>query len=309
MHVLFSLFMLAALGYAVYAALGIKTETTTDKYNRTSSERSMNFSPLKALPGAALFVLFLLLNMAYVSVHSGNIGVKTVLGKVQGTVLPGPHFVTPFVTDVYQITTRTLTVKPDEDASSLDLQQVHIQVTLAYHFDGAYMDWLYSNVFDSSPNSAENKIVTPAILEAIKASTAKYSVQQLVEQRAKVRDDIESMVKDRIAPYHITAETVSITDFRFSQEFEKSIEQKQVAQQSAEKAQNDLTRIKVEAEQKIAQAQGEAAALKAQKEQITPELLQLRTIEMMREKWDGKLPENYYGGSAPLPIVETFKKK
>lgn len=206
-----------------------------------------------------------------------------------------------------QVSTKTLVVKPSEDASSLDLQQVHTEVTLAYHFDPDNIAYIYSKLIDSTPNAVETKVVNPAIYEAIKATTSKYKVQELVEKRSQVRDDIEQMVKERIAPYHIIAENVSITDFRFSSEFEKSIEAKQVAQQDAEKASNDLAHIKVEAEQKVAAAQGEAAALKAQKEQITPELLQLRMIEMMREKWDGALPVNYYGGQAPLPVVQSVQ--
>lgn len=261
-------------------------------------------------PAVALLALAMLVLCAFVGyspVDAGNVGIVTRMGAVVGTLPPGPHFVTPFVSRVDPVTTKTLTVSPDEDASSLDLQQVHTRVTLAYHFDAAHMTEIYSNLIDGSSNAVENKVVIPAILEAIKASTAKYTVQELIEKRAQVRDAIEDLVKARIAPYFIVAETTSITDFRFSQEFEKSIEQKQVAQQSAEKAENDLKRIKIEADQKVAAAQGEASALKAQKEQITPELLQLRMIEMLDKKWDGQLPQNYYGGNAPLPIVEALK--
>lgn len=260
--------------------------------------------------GLALILLSILpfLGMAsYSPVESGTVGVVVRQGRVIGMVQPGPHFITPFLAHIDPVSTKTLAVNVDEDASSLDLQQIHARVTLAYHFDGAYVDYIYKNLIDNSPNAVESKVINPAILEAIKASTARYNVQQLVEQRAKVRDDIEAMVKARIAPYHIVAETTSITDFRFSKEYEDSIEQKQVAQQSAEKAENDLKRIKIEADQKIAQAQGEASALKAQKEQITPELLQLRMIEMMKEKWDGALPVNYYGGASPLPVVQSVQ--
>jgi prohibitin 2 len=80
---------------------------------------------------------------------------------------------------------------------------------------------------------------------------------------------------------------VSITDFNFSKEYNHAIEAKVTAQQNALKAENDLTRIKIEAEQKVAQAQAEAKALEVHKQQITPELLQLRTIEMMQQHWDG----------------------
>lgn len=265
----------------------------------------------KRLPlGIALILLsFLPLGLfsAYQPVEQGTVGVVKRMGAVTGTLQPGPHFVTPFITTVDEVSTKTLTVNPSEDASSLDLQQVHTQVTLAYHFEPTTegIVYIYSKLIDNSANAVENKVVNPAIYEAIKATTAKYNVQELVEKRAQVRDDIERMVAARIAPYHIIAENVSITDFHFSKEYETSIEQKQVAQQDAEKAENVLKQVKIEAAQKIAAAEGEAAALKAQKAEITPELLQLRTIEMLDKKWDGHLPESYYGGSAPLPIVQA----
>jgi regulator of protease activity HflC (stomatin/prohibitin superfamily) len=155
----------------------------------------------------------------------------------------------------------------------------------------------------------EPRVITPAILEAIKSVTAQYDVQELVGKRPEVRDKIEAFVTSRLTSYHIVADTTSITDFKFSDQYEQSIEAKVVAQQRAEQAQNDLNRIKVEAQQKIAAAEGEAAALKAQKEQITDNLLALRTIEMLQSKWDGHLPENYYGGTAPLPMMDVLKAR
>jgi hypothetical protein len=59
----------------------------------------------------------------------------------------------------------------------------------------------------------------------------------------------------------------------------------------------------------VAQAQAEAKALEVQKQQITPELLQLRTIEMMQQHWDGHLPEVYMGGQGggALPMIDVLK--
>jgi regulator of protease activity HflC (stomatin/prohibitin superfamily) len=232
------------------------------------------------------------------------------MGAVTGTLQPGPHFVTPFITSVDEVSVKTLQVSPNEDASSQDLQQVHTQVTLTYHFnsDNDSIIYIYSKLIDNSPNAVENKVVNPAIYEAIKATTAKYTVQDLVQKRAQVRDDIESMVKARLAPYHITAETTSITDFRFSETFEKSIEAKQVAQQDAEKANNVLAQKRVEAEQAkvdaegaanaaAAEANGKARAIlavadaqaKANKE-LAASLTQALILNKAIEKWNGQRP-------------------
>jgi prohibitin 2 len=261
------------------------------------------FYPWRLAPGIVLSLTFFTLFLSYVTVDAGSIGIVKRFGNPIGELQPGLHFVRPIGDDVTSVAVQTRVVKPNETASSRDLQAVYVEVTLAYHVDPNYATSILVNLNDD----AEGRVITPAILESIKAETALYDVQELVTQRAKVRDGIEGRVKVRLQPYHIVAETTSITNFKFSDEYEKSIEAKQVAEQNAEKAKNDLIRIQVQAEQQIAQAKGEAEALRAQKEQITPELLQLRTIEMMKEKWNGVLPENYYGGSAPLPMMEVLK--
>ncbi|MCC6714910.1 MAG: prohibitin family protein, partial [Gammaproteobacteria bacterium] len=68
------------------------------------------------------------------------------------------------------------------------------------------------------------------------------------------------------------------------------------------KAQRDLERIKVEAEQKLTQARAEAESLRLQKENVTPELVELRRIEAQLkaiEKWNGYMPQ-VTGGAMPL---------
>ena len=68
----------------------------------------------------------------------------------------------------------------------------------------------------------------------------------------------------------------------------------------------DLTqRVRFEAEQKVARAQAEAQALKLQNEQIAPRLIQLRQIEMMREKWNREFPNVMLGGSGLLPFMDV----
>ena len=67
-----------------------------------------------------------------------------------------------------------------------------------------------------------------------------------------------------------------------------SQEAKQTAEQNALKAERDLDRIKVEAQQTIAAATAEAEALRLQKMNISPDLIELRKIEANLkaiEKW------------------------
>lgn len=270
------------------------------------SIQSKTVSIKRGVPYYLASVVFLLLAMSYTEVDAGSVGVVKRFGNPVRQADPGLHFILPVIETMTTIPVQTRIVKPNEDASSRDLQIVHTEVTLAYHVDPAYATFVLVNL----NADAENRVINPAIFEAIKATTAQYDVQELITQRPLVRDGIENFVRTKLAQYHIIAETTSITDFRFSDEFEKAIEAKVTAQQHAEQATNDLKRIEIEANQKIAQAKGEAEALRSQKEQITPELLALRTIEMMDKHWDGHLPNNWVStgaGRSALPMFDVLQ--
>jgi len=108
-------------------------------------------------------------------------------------------------------------------------------------------------------------------------------------------------LRDRLLAFNIILDEFNIIDFSFSREFASAIEAKQTAEQQALKAERDLDRIKIEAQQKVARAKAEAEAQRVQRETITPALLQLRAIE----KWDGHFPQ-VIGGAMPFIDVGTL---
>jgi regulator of protease activity HflC (stomatin/prohibitin superfamily) len=113
-----------------------------------------------------------------------------------------------------------------------------------------------------------------------------------------------------LSSYAILVDDFSIVNFKFSQVFEQAIEAKQTAEQLALKAQRDLERIKIEADQKVASARAEAEALRLQKENVTPQLIKLRQIEASIkaiEKWDGHLPK-INSGAVPFIDVKSLEK-
>lgn len=302
--------LLGGIGYSIYQSY---------QASQASNKRGeFIVKPLGALVGLVPAVLFFSLYLGAYSVDGGSVGVVKRFGQPIGALQPGLHFVRPIGDTVTEVAVQTRVVKTSEPASSRDLQIVNTEVTLGYHVDAQHA----VDILIQLNNDAENRVIIPAILESIKAETAQYDVQELVTQRTKVRDGIETRIKVRLAPYFIVAESTSITNFSFSTQYEASIEAKQVAEQHAEKAKNDLVRIKVEAEQAAATAEGEARskvanakgdaesqlivarakaeAQKLQRDNITPELLQLRGIELLHDKWNGVFPETYLGGGGGL---------
>jgi len=140
--------------------------------------------------------------------------------------------------------------------------------------------------------------------------TARYTAVELITQREKVRAEIKDLLKQRLVVYNVSVDDFSIVNFKFSQQFTQAIESKQTAEQYALKAQRDLERIKIEAEQKIAQATAEAEALRLQKANVTPELVRLRQIEASVkaiEKWDGHMPK-VTSGAIPFIDVKSLEQ-
>jgi len=237
----------------------------------------------------------------FVVINAGHRGVITTFGKVNPTVLEeGLHFRIPIMQQVTEINVQIQKGEGDGDAASRDLQQVHAKIALNYHLIPNRVAETYQAIGDL--NSVGDRIIIPAVQEATKATTAKYTAEELISKRPEVRDQISQFMRDRLLRHGIQIDEFSIVNFRFSESFNQAIEAKTTAEQLKLKAERDLERIRVEAEQKIASAKAEAESLRLQKQEITPDLLKLREIENQRvalEKWDGRLPQ-VTGGSVPL---------
>jgi len=109
---------------------------------------------------------------------------------------------------------------------------------------------------------------------------------------------------------NISVDAFSIVSFSFSEIFTDAIEAKQTAEQNALKAKRDLDRINVEAKQTIASATAEAEALRLQKMNISPDLIELRKIEANLkaiEKWNGILPQVTGAGAVPFIGINDLK--
>jgi regulator of protease activity HflC (stomatin/prohibitin superfamily) len=143
-----------------------------------------------------------------------------------------------------------------------------------------------------------DKVIAPIVSNAVKAVAAHYDAEQLVEKRDVVRDEIQKQIVAALGQYKVQVQGVNITNFQFSQDYAKAIEQKQVAQQRAQQAEYDLARVKVQAQQEVAQAEGQAQAQKLLQSTLTPQIIQLKAVE----KWNGVLPQ-VAGGSGTLPMI------
>jgi regulator of protease activity HflC (stomatin/prohibitin superfamily) len=255
---------------------------------------------------AAIFIVFIM--NPFVIVGAGERGVVLNFGAVQPVVLEeGIHFRIPIMQKVIKIDVKVHKSETGAEAASKDLQDIRSTIAVNYHILAEKANWVYQNL----GIDFKARIIDPAVQEVVKAITAKYNAVELITQREKVRDEIKGLLKSRLLNYSIVVDDFSIVNFKFTQQFEQAIESKQTAEQLALKAQRDLERIKIEAEQKIASAKAEAESLRLQKENVTPQLIQLRKIEASIkaiEKWDGHLPK-VSSGAVPFIDMRSLEKE
>lgn len=253
--------------------------------------------------GAVIIVVLALILNPFVIISAGERGVVLNWGAVSGTVLDeGIHWITPIAQSVKQLDVKTQKHEIETVAYSKDIQTVSAKVALNYHLDANNVNRLWQEI----GRDYETRIIDPSIQESVKAATAKFTAQELIEQRQKVKEEIKTQLFDRLNGRHIIVDDFSIVNFDFSDSYEKAVEEKQVSQQNALKAENDLKRIKIEADQRIAQAEAEARAIQIQAEAITQqggkEYVNLKAVE----KWNGVLPIQMIP-NATLPFINLAK--
>lgn len=87
---------------------------------------------------------------------------------------------------------------------------------------------------------------------------AQFDAAELITQREAVSNRIRTDLMKRAGQFNIALEDVSITHMTFGKEFTRAVEQKQIAQQDAERARFIVERAEQERQANVIRAEGEA---------------------------------------------------
>jgi regulator of protease activity HflC (stomatin/prohibitin superfamily) len=248
--------------------------------------------------GFLLLAVLTVLIFFTATVETGNVGVITNFGRVTGTVLDsGWHIVGP-IDHVNEISIRTITTQTDASCFSSDLQEVKITLAVQTRITKEHAADIYKNYGTDYMSQAN-----PKIIDALKAETAKYEAAEIIGNRDKIRSEAFKAAQDRLNGF-VEVQDLSIVNVEFSDDYERAIEAKQVAQQRAEQAKYELQQAQVEAQKEVAVASGEAQAIQIRGEALAknPQVIQLELVN----KWNGTSPQTIVtsgAGSGGVPSI------
>ncbi len=234
---------------------------------------------------------------SYVIINPGEAGVLNILGKARdGVLLEGAHFKPPLVSkvDFYDLTVQKFEVPAQ--SSTKDLQQLSASFAINFRLDPIQVVSIRRS--QGTLQNIVSKIIAPQTQESFKIAAARRTVEEAITKRNELKQDFDEALSGRLEKYGIIVLDTSVVDLAFSTEFSKAVEEKQIAEQRAQRAVYIAREAEQEAEATVNRAKGQAEAQRLLRETLTAELLQKQAIE----KWDGKFPQ-VLGGNGAVPFL------
>lgn len=287
--------------------------------------RSGSLPPGKVVGFIVLLFLLFVFGKTFFPLYTVDEGERAVVlrnGAVIDVKSPGLHARIPILDDIVPMSVRThKTLYSPVMAYSKDIQAATTTWSVNFHVDPTRVRDVYSSL-GRSVDEAVNTVLAPKFPDRAKAVFGQYTAVNVVTQRNALVVAVLDSIQEAVGPNGIVIESVQLENVDFSDEYERSIEERMKAEVEVaklsqnwerEKVQADIVRTKAQAEADAtlmragAQAssirlrgEAEASAIKARSEALrdNPDLVALTAAE----KWNGTLPQTMIPGGA-LPFV------
>ena len=241
-----------------------------------------------------VFVLIFLFKI-YIIVDPGEKAVifNKATGNLRVTPNEGFYFLVPLIEEptVYDMKARTYTmsiaqlegeIKGDDSLQALtaDGQTVLLDISVRYHPDPENLDKLHRRI----GVDFVNKVIRPQVRSTVRMIVAEYPVLDVYSgKRTLIQSEMETKLRASFARNYIALEEALLRNVQFSREFQQAIENKQIAQQEAQRMKYVLERQELEKKRKIIEAEGEAESLRLKGRALAenPALIQYEYVKML----------------------------
>lgn len=250
-------------------------EAIKQNKNKRSFTMDLKFETPKwlkkaVIAGVLLIVAIVLCTNSCSIVQQRERGVKYVFGKVEGDVRqPGLILHAPFVTEIkkYSIAPKTFVatfpVGP-EGAITKDMQTVGTSVNVKYAYDEARIMDIAMRYGDSVVESA----MKSNIIASVKEVVGQYSIYELVEKQPEVTAKVAQSILARMQDYPITISQTTITNWDWSDDFDKQIKETANRAQEVKKAEQDLKLAEQTAQKQVKEAEAKKQAMQFEAEAL-----------------------------------------
>ncbi|BDA39499.1 prohibitin family protein [Candidatus Atelocyanobacterium thalassae] len=255
---------------------------------------------LASIIGGVVTALIILVGFnSFIVIYPGQAGVLNILGKAQEQVLlEGIHFKPPLVStvDTYDVTVQKFEV-PAQSATK-DLQNLSASFAINFSLDPIQVVNIRRT--QGTLQNIVSKIVAPQTQESFKIAAARRTVEEAITQRAELKKDFDNALTSRLEKYGIMVLDTSVIDLNFSPEFSKAVEEKQIAEQKAQRAVYVAQEAEQEAQADINRAKGRSEA-----QRLLAETLKAQGGELVLQK---EAIEAWKSGGAQMPKVLVMGK-
>ncbi|MBG1269175.1 prohibitin family protein [Nostoc sp. WHI] len=244
--------------------------------------------------GIVLAILVIIGLSSFIIITPGQAAVISILGKARdGALLEGIHVKPPFISviDVYDLTVQKFEVPAE--SSTKDLQNLSARFAINFRLDPIQVVEIRRK--QGTLENIVSKIIAPQTQEAFKIAAARRTVEEAITKRTELKEDFDNALGDRLDKYGIIVLDTSVVDLAFSPEFAKAVEEKQIAEQRAQRA----VYVAREAEQE-AQADVNRAKGKAESQRLLAETLKAQGGQLVLQK---EAIEAWKSGGAQMPKV------
>ncbi len=254
------------------------------------AKRKSSGAKISAIIGAVFIILLVLIPQSFHTVESGQVAVVKHLGEANNIRNAGTYF-DFWITEQYVYYDATVqNMEVATQAYSKDAQTMNIAMTVQYQIDSDKAIKI-ANQYGSIETLA-NRIQSIAT-EKAKATLSSYSAMNIIETRSSISPLVEETIKTAVTEeYCVNIVAVVLTNIDFSDAFEKTVEDKMIAEQEKLKAEYEKQTAIVNAEKELevaklqAQAKLEKAKADAEAEievaRAEAEAIRLKSIEVAR---------------------------
>ena len=280
-NILFILFLVLSL--ASFCVLLVTLNKKKGKVGATNANKKKKVTRISIITLSVSILCSFFIPSSFHQVEAGQVAVVKSLGKVVGIRMPGTYFDFCLTNEYIYFDTTVQKLDINTNSYSSDAQTMNIQMTVQYRIN---------------PSNAENILIEYSTMQSlagriekvaddnVKSILSKYTAMKIIETRSMISPEVEKTIKDAVGDrYYVQVTAVNLTNIDFTDEFEKAVEDKVVAEQQKEaaitKAEQELEVAKLTAQAKIEEARGDAESQKIIAS-ASAEVMALKIVELAK---------------------------